>query len=58
MKEPFTVTYDPEARAVYITLRDDTVAVTREITDTVLLDLDADANLVGIEVLDVDEAPS
>lgn len=58
MSEAWTLTYDPVARAVYIRLSDDSVLVTREITDNVILDLDADANLVGIEILDVDAEPS
>lgn len=53
----WTLTYDPEAKAVYIRLRDDLVLVTREINDSVMIDLDADGNLVGVEVLNVETEP-
>lgn len=48
------ITYDSRARSAYIYLSDNMVLVTRGITDTVLVDLDADANVVGVELLDVD----
>lgn len=53
----WTLTYDPKAKAVYIQLRDDLVAMTREINDSVMIDLDADGNLVGVEVLNVETEP-
>jgi uncharacterized protein YuzE len=46
--------YDPQARAGYLTLSDHPVFVTRKVNDAVLIDLDADANIVGIEILNVD----
>lgn len=48
------ITYDPIARAAYVYLRDTLVLTTRTITDQVLVDLDADAHAVGIEILFVD----
>lgn len=48
------ITYDRQAQAAYIYLSDALVITTRRISDVVLVDLDADANVVGIELLDVD----
>jgi len=43
--------YDADANALYITLRDGDVARTRELDDSTMLDVDAAGNLLGIEVL-------
>jgi uncharacterized protein YuzE len=48
------ITHDAKSRSAYIYLSDNAVLVTREITGTVIVDLDADANVVGVELLDVD----
>lgn len=42
---------DREARAAYITLRDDEVARTCQVTESVLVDLDNMGVVVGVEVL-------
>ena len=47
------VKHDPETRAAYVHLRDTMVFVTRRITDSVLIDLDADGEVVGVELLNV-----
>jgi uncharacterized protein YuzE len=46
--------YDPEAHAAYVKYSDNMVLVTREMSDCVLIDLDADANIVGVELLYVE----
>ena len=45
--------YDPEADALYVLVADDksTVAESREVEPGVILDLDQQGSLVGIEVL-------
>ena len=45
------VTYDPQAKASYIALRNEPVAKTVEYADFINLDLDAKGRLVGIELL-------
>jgi uncharacterized protein YuzE len=40
------------ANALYIKLNEHTVAQTKKASDTVMLDFDADGNLIGIELLD------
>lgn len=48
------IAFDDEARALYVTLTDGTVASTMETTpDKVFVDLDSDGEIVGIEVLEV-----
>ncbi len=46
---------DPEADAVYIRLRDSEVATTRELDDNLIIDLDKDGKIVGIELLFVSD---
>ena len=48
-------TYDPEADAAYLRLAPESIAVaaTREVSPGIILDLDAEGRLVGIEVLNV-----
>jgi uncharacterized protein YuzE len=48
---PVNATLDPEAGALYIALRDQTVARTIEIDDTFLADVDAEGDVVGFELL-------
>lgn len=47
------LSYDPIAKAMYIMLKDIKVAKTIRPTQDLSLDLDADGNLVGIEVISV-----
>src|SRR5688572_5998682 len=49
------VTHSPTANALYIKLNDHTVAQTKKASDSVMLDFDADGNLIGIELLDASE---
>jgi uncharacterized protein YuzE len=44
-------TYDAECGATYVLLSDEPVARTVELSDLVHVDLDADGNPVGVEVL-------
>ena len=48
------ISYDPEADALSIILRDTTVT-TRELAEGVVGEFDADGRLVGMELLDVSE---
>jgi uncharacterized protein YuzE len=50
-----STSYDPEADAMYVRLAPKGVAIaeTREVQPGVMLDLDADGRLVGIEILGV-----
>lgn len=50
------IEYSKEEDALYIHLRDAPVAESRDITEGVTLDLDADGRIVGLEVLDASEA--
>ena len=45
------VTYDPQAKASYITLSDEPVAKTVEYADFINLDLNSKGGLIGIELL-------
>jgi uncharacterized protein YuzE len=47
------VTHSPTANALYIKLNDHVVAHTSKASDSVMLDFDADGQLIGIELLDV-----
>jgi uncharacterized protein YuzE len=49
-------TYDPEADAMYIYLTDKPVDRTVRVSDRVAVDLDAEGNLRGVEVLFVSKA--
>lgn len=51
------ITYDARYRSAYVRLSNRRVVTTRPLSDVVLVDLDADANVIGVELLDVD-APS
>lgn len=46
-----TVTYDPEADAVYIALRQASVARSSDAEEGIVFDYDKDGGVVGIEVL-------
>jgi uncharacterized protein YuzE len=47
------IEYDKEANALYITLREARIASTNEVTDNLIVDLDAEGSPVGIEILHV-----
>ncbi len=49
------ISYDQEADAIYIELRDVKPADSRDIEEGVTVDLDADGHVVGIEILDAQE---
>ena len=49
------ITYDPEVDAVYIQFREAEPARAVDVSEGVTVDLDAEGNLVGIEVLDASE---
>lgn len=50
-----TTTYDPEADALYVYLapRDTKALGTREVAPGVMLDFDANGQVIGVEVLNV-----
>lgn len=48
-----TIEYDPEADAAYVRVSDGAVSRTEEDSDVCILDLDAEGNLIGIELLSV-----
>lgn len=45
--------YDPKVDAVYIELAKGTYEVSREISDSVVVDEDKNGKILGVEVLDV-----
>ncbi len=47
------IEYDQEANALYVTLREAQVASTNEVTDNIVIDMDADGSPIGIEILGV-----
>ncbi len=49
------ITYDPEVDAVYIQLREAEPVRAVDVADGVTADLDAEGNLIGLEVLDASE---
>lgn len=49
------IEYDPQADAMYIRLREGTVAESDEVRPGVVFDLDAQGRVLGIEMLDVSE---
>jgi uncharacterized protein YuzE len=55
MKDSPTLTYDPDVKALYIQLTDSEVLETVELAKGVYLDLDADGQAVGFEILNADE---
>jgi len=46
------ITYDPEADALYIYFREGEVARTREASEGIQLDEDAEGHGIGLEILD------
>ena len=51
-----TLSYDPEANAIYLRFSDEEIAETVELSETVYVDVDAEGNPVGFEVLDANPA--
>jgi len=49
------ITYDKEANAMYIKFREGSFASNKKIDDFTIIDLDADENILGIELLDVSD---
>ncbi len=49
------ISYDPEADAIYIELRDVRPADSRDIEEGVTVDMDVDGHVIGIEILDARE---
>jgi len=52
------IEYDREADALYILLRDAEVDDNLDITDGVTIDLDANRQVIGLEILDVSKKMS
>lgn len=52
------ITYDKEANALYIELKQGKFDKNRKIDDFTILDLDKDGNILGIELLDVNKRMS
>ena len=46
------ITYDPEADALYIELRDARPADSMDVEEGVTVDLDGEGHIIGLEVLD------
>lgn len=44
--------YDKIADAVYLKVKDGKIASTKEVSDKLLVDVDKDGNILGIELLD------
>jgi uncharacterized protein YuzE len=44
--------YDPEADALYVRFAEASIVESEEVADGVVLDLDAEGRIVGIELLD------
>lgn len=51
------IQWDNESECAYVALADGDIARTLEVTDNVMLDLDANGNVLGIEVSYVHVAP-
>ena len=58
MSTHIKVTHDPEASAAYLRIREGQVAETRDLGNNVLLDIGADGEALGIELLDAFAATS
>jgi uncharacterized protein YuzE len=55
MRLSIRITYDPKVKAMYIYLNDDKVARTEMVNETTVIDYDADGNIIGIELLYIEE---
>ncbi|MDP7457549.1 MAG: DUF2283 domain-containing protein [Candidatus Woesearchaeota archaeon] len=47
--------YDPEADAMYLKFKEDSVALTKEIDPNTLLDFNEGGEIIGVEILFVNE---
>ena len=45
------ITYDPQADALYLYLKEGAAARTQEVSDGIQLDLDEEGRIIGIEIL-------
>ena len=52
MNDDLIVSYDPEARAVYVRVKSGRVSKTKKQAPGVFVDLDSKGNLLGVEFLD------
>ncbi len=50
------ITYDPEADATYIELRDEEVDHTKEVDENTILDYNKENEVIGVEILFVKES--
>jgi uncharacterized protein YuzE len=55
MQTKLQLTYDPEADALYLSLRPAAPADSVDYEAGVTLDLDAEGNVIGVEILDASE---
>jgi uncharacterized protein YuzE len=55
MQTKLKLTYDPEADALYLLLRPAAPGDSIDYEEGVTLDLDAEGNIIGIEILDASE---
>ncbi len=51
-----TLTFDPDVQALYIKLSDAAIVETLELSRTVCVDIDAEGQAVGFEILNADPA--
>lgn len=49
------ITYDPKADALYIQFQDGSVGKTKKIDDGILIDVDKEGRLFGLEIIGVSE---
>ena len=49
------IRYDPDADAMYLTLRKDKVARTKEIDENTVIDFNKNGQVIGVEILFVKE---
>ena len=49
------IRYDPDADAMYITLREDKITSTKEIDENTILDFNKAGQVIGVEILFVKE---
>ena len=49
------IKYDPDADAMYLTLRKDKVASTKEIDENTIIDFNKSGQVIGVEILFVKE---
>ncbi|MDP2950017.1 MAG: DUF2283 domain-containing protein [Chloroflexota bacterium] len=52
------ITYDPEADALYVGLRDARPVDSMDVEEGVIVDLDSEGHIIGLEVLDASKRMS